>query len=180
VEELVPNALPLSVVVKVLQNLLEERIPIRDMRSIVETLAEQGTRTQDPSQLTQVVRQALGRMIVQNITGMAAELPVITLDPSLEQLLLDTIQGASDGTAGFEPGLAERLQRSLIDSVRRQEMAGQPAVLLTSPQLRSWLYRLSRHSVSGLNVLSYNEIPDDKQVRIVSSIGQQQVVDQAG
>lgn len=180
VEELVPNVLPLSVVVKVLQNLLEERIPIRDMRSIVETLAEQGTRTQDPSQLTQVVRQALGRMIVQNITGMAAELPVITLDPGLEQLLLDTIQGASDGTAGFEPGLAERLQRSLIDSVRRQEMAGQPAVLLTSPQLRSWLYRLSRHSVSGLNVLSYNEIPDDKQVRIVSSIGQQQVADQAG
>ena len=175
-----PNVLPLSVVVKVLQNLLEERIPIRDMRSIVETLAEQGARTQDPSQLTQVVRQALGRMIVQNIIGMAAELPVITLDPSLEQLLLDTTQGASDGTAGFEPGLAERLQRSLVDSVRRQEMAGQPAVLLTSPPLRSWLYRLSRHSVSGLNVLSYNEIPDDKQVRIVSSIGQQQVGDQAG
>ncbi|EAR20664.1 flagellar biosynthesis protein FlhA [Nitrococcus mobilis] len=180
VEELVPNTLSLSVVVKVLQNLLEERIPIRDMRSIVETLAEQGTRTQDPAQLTQVVRQALGRMIVQNITGMAAELPVITLDPNLEQLLLDTIQGAGDGAAGFEPGLAERLQRSLIDSVRRQEMAGQPAVLLTSPPLRGWLYRLSRHSVAGLNVLSYNEIPDDKQVRIVSSIGQQQVAAQVG
>ncbi|MDN5849973.1 MAG: flagellar biosynthesis protein FlhA [Nitrococcus sp.] len=180
VEQLVPNTLPLSVVVKVLQNLLEERIPIRDMRSIVETLAEQGTRTQDPTQLTQVVRQALGPMIVQNIAGMVAELPVITLDPNLEQLLLDTIQGATEGAAGFEPGLAERVQRSLIDSVRRQEMAGQPAVLLTSPQLRGWLYRLSRHSVSGLHVLSYNEIPDDKQVRIVSSIGQQQVVGQAG
>ena len=180
VEELVPNTLPLSVVVKVLQNLLEERIPIRDMRSIVETLAEQGTRTQDPGQLTQVARQALGRMIVQNIAGMGAELPVITLDPNLEQLLLDTIQGASDGMAGFEPGLAERLQRSLVDSVRRQEMAGQPAVLLTSPPLRSWLYRLSRHSVAGLNVLSYNEVPDDKQVRIVSSIGQQQVAGRAG
>ncbi|HET8700859.1 MAG TPA: FHIPEP family type III secretion protein, partial [Nitrococcus sp.] len=180
VEDLVPNTLSLSVVVRVLQNLLEERIPIRDMRTIIETLAEQGRRTQDPFQLTQAVRQALGRMIVQNITGMAAELPVITVDPSLEQLLLDTIQGTSDGAAGFEPGLAERLQRALIDSVRRQEVAGQPAVLLTSPQLRGWLYRLSRHSASGLNVLSYNEIPDDKQVRIVSSIGQQQVVDQAG
>lgn len=180
VEELIPNTLSLSVVVKVLQNLLEERIPIRDMRSIVETLAEQGARTQDPAQLTQAVRQALGRMIVQNITGMAAELPVITLEPNLEQLLLDTIQGAADGAAGFEPGLAERLQRSLIDSVRRQEMVGQPAVLLTSPPLRGWLYRLSRHSVAGLNVLSYNEIPDDKQVRIVSSIGQQQVIAQAG
>ncbi|MBA1146993.1 flagellar biosynthesis protein FlhA [Ectothiorhodospiraceae bacterium WFHF3C12] len=175
VEELVPNTLPLGVVVKVLQNLLEERIPIRDMRSIVETLAEQGTRTQDTAALTQSVRESLGRMIVQNIGGMTPELPVITLDPQLEQLLLDAVQGTSDGAAGFEPGLAERLQRSLAESTQRQEAAGQPAVLLTSPQLRGWLYRLTRHNVPNLHVLSYNEVPDDKQVRIVSSVGQNQV-----
>ncbi len=175
VEELVPNTLPLSVVVRVLQSLLEERIPIRDMRTIVETLAENGQRTQDSTQLTQMVREALGRMIVQSIGGMAVELPVITLEPPLEQLLQDTIQGASAGSAGFEPGLAERLQRSLTDSARRQEMAGQPAVLLTSPALRGWLYRLTRHGIPGLSVLSYNEIPDDRQIRIVASVGQQQV-----
>ncbi|MGD8430736.1 MAG: flagellar biosynthesis protein FlhA, partial [Ectothiorhodospiraceae bacterium] len=175
VEELVPNTLPLSVVVKVLQNLLEEQIPVRDMRTIVETLSDQGTRTQDPTQLTQTVREALGRMIVQNVGGTSQELPVITLDPQLEQLLLDTLQGGGQGGAGFEPGLAERLQRSLADSARRQEMSGQPAVLLTAPLLRSWLYRLTRHSVPGLHVLSYNEIPDDRQVRIVGAVGQQQV-----
>ena len=71
--------------------------------------------------------------------------------------------------------MAERLQRSLAESTQRQEAAGQPAVLLTSPQLRGWLYRLTRHNVPNLHVLSYNEVPDDKQVRIVSSVGQNQV-----
>ncbi len=175
VEELVPNTLPLSTVVRVLQNLLEERIPIRDMRTIVETLAEHGQATKDPSALTSAVRESLGRMIIQNVAGMSREVPVITLDPQLEQLLLNTVQGGGDGAAGFEPGLADRLQRSLAETAQRQEMANQPAVLLTAPQLRGWLSRLTRHSVQGLNVLSYNEVPDEKQVKIVASIGQQQV-----
>ncbi|MFV8833617.1 flagellar biosynthesis protein FlhA [Aquisalimonas sp.] len=175
VEELVPNTLPLSTVVRVLQNLLEERIPIRDMRTIVETLAEHGQAVKDPSALTARVREALGRMIVQNVAGMSDELPVITLDPQLEQLLLSSVQGNGDGTAGLEPGLADRLQRSLADSAQRQEVANQPAVLLTAPQLRSWISRLTRHNVEGLNVLSYNEVPDEKRVKIVASIGQQQV-----
>ncbi|MCS4502783.1 Flagellar biosynthesis protein FlhA [wastewater metagenome] len=179
VEELVPTTLSLSVVTKVLQNLLSERVPLRDMRSIVETLAEHGPRVQDPQQLTQIVREALGRMIVQGISGINGELPVITLEPQLEQLLQDTIQGVSEGAAGFEPGLAERLQRSLTQSARRQEMSGQPAVLLTSPGLRSWLYRLTRHASPGLHVLSYNEIPDEREVRVVATVGQQEV-SQAG
>lgn len=174
VEELVPNTLPLSVVVKVLQNLLEERVPVRDTRTIVEALAEHGGRSRDPAQLTTAVREALGRMIVQSVSGLSQELPVITLEPQLEQLLLDTVQGTS-GALGFEPSLAERLQRSLAESAQRQEMAGQPAVLLTAPQLRSWLYRLTRHGIPGLQVLSYNEVPDDKQIRIVGSVGQAQM-----
>ncbi len=176
VEEVVPNTLPLSVVVKVLQKLLEERIPVRDMRSIVETLAEYGARSKDPAQLTQAVREALGRQIVQNIAGMTRELPVMTLDPQLEQMLLNAVQGGGESSGGFEPGLAERLQQSLADTTRKQEMSGQPAVLLTSPQLRNWLQRLIRHSVPSLHVLSYNEIPDDRQVRIVATVGQQQQV----
>jgi flagellar biosynthesis protein FlhA len=175
VEELVPNTLPLSVVVKVLQNLLEERIPIRDMRTIVEALSEHGSRSRDPVALTVNVREALGRMIVQNVCGMAPELPVMTLDPQLERLLLDAVQGAGDSAAGFEPGLAERLQRTLAENAQRQEMAGRPAVLLTAPQLRRWLYRLTRHSIPSLQVLSYNEVPDDKQVRIVANVGQAQM-----
>ncbi len=172
VEELVPNTLPLSVVVKVMQNLLSERVPIRDTRTIVETLADHGSRTRDPAQLTMAVREALGRMIVQNICGVGNELPVITLEPQLEQLLLDTMQGTGNGVGGFEPGLADRLQQSLTEAAQRQEMAGQPAVVLTAPQLRSWLYRLTRHSIPNLHVLSYTEVPDDKQIRIVGHVGQ--------
>ncbi|MCC5810631.1 MAG: flagellar biosynthesis protein FlhA [Ectothiorhodospiraceae bacterium] len=175
VDELIPNILPLSAVVKVLQTLLEERVPIRDMRSIVETLAEHGHRTKDPAQLTIAVREALGRMIVQNVNGMRKELPVITLDPQLEQILLNAVQGNGEGAGGFEPGLADRLQRSLSDAAQRQESLGQPAVLLTAPQLRHWLTRLTRHSIQSLHVLSYNEVPDEKQVRIVASIGRQDV-----
>lgn len=175
VEELVPNTLPLSVIVKVLQNLLEEKVQIRDLRTIVETLAENGRRSQDPVALTGVVRESLGRMIVQNVCGMADELPVITLDPKLEQILLNSVQGAGEEGIGFEPGLAQRLHSSLEESVQRQEMAGEPAVLLISPQLRSWMSRMTRHSMSGLHVLAYNEIPDNKQVKVVSSIGQEQI-----
>ncbi len=175
VEELVPNTLPLSVIVKVLQNLLEEKVQIRDLRTIVETLAENGRRSQDPVALTGVVRESLGRMIVQNVCGMAEELPVITLDPKLEQILLNSVQGAGEEGVGFEPGLAQRLHSSLEESVQRQEMAGEPAVLLISPQLRSWMSRMTRHSMSGLHVLAYNEIPDNKQVKVVSSIGQEQI-----
>ncbi len=173
VEELVPNTLPLSVLVKVLQNLLEEGVPIRDMRTIVEALADHGQRTKDAGQLTQAVREALSRMIVQDIVGMDQEMPVITLEPQLEQLLLNTVQGAGEEGAGFEPGLAERMQRSLSEAVARQESAGQPAVLLTSPQLRIWLRRLTRNTAPALHVLSYNEVPDDRQVRIVATVGGQ-------
>jgi len=172
VENLVPDTLSLGVVVKVLQNLLEESVPIRDIRSIAETLAEHGGRSQDPDVLTAAVRIALGRSIVQQINGMAAELPVITLDPNLEQLLHQSIQGG-DGGAGVEPGLAERLHTALLESAQAQELAGQPAVLLVSAPLRSMLSRFVRHTITTLHVLSYNEIPTDKQIRIVATVGQQ-------
>jgi flagellar biosynthesis protein FlhA len=170
VEDLVPKVLPLSVVVKVLQNLLAERVPIRNLRSICETLAEHGPRTQDPARLTAAVRVALGRSIVQGITGLRQELPVITLDPKLEQMLSDTMLGDESGP-GFEPGLADRMHQSLADTARRQEMSGEPAVLLVSPKLRPWLARLTRHSVPGLNVLAYNEVPENRRIRVVAAVG---------
>jgi flagellar biosynthesis protein FlhA len=170
VEDLVPKVLPLSVVVKVLQNLLAERVPIRNLRTICETLAEHGPRTQDPAQLTAAVRVALARSIVQGITGLRQELPVITLDPKLEQMLSETMLGDEAGP-GFEPGLADRMHQSLADTARRQEMSGEPAVLLVSPRLRPWLARLTRHSVPGLNVLAYNEVPENRRIRVVAAVG---------
>lgn len=173
VEDLVPKLLPMSVVVKVLQNLLAEGIPIRDMRSIAETLADQATRTQDAGILTSAIRVALGRMIVQKINGLAHELPVITLAPELEQILLKSIRASDDGGAGIEPGLAERIHRGLAESGQKQEMAGQPAVLLVSAPLRELLARFVRHTIPGMHVLAYNEVPDNKQLRIVATVGNQ-------
>jgi flagellar biosynthesis protein FlhA len=172
VEGLVPDILPLSTVVKVLQTMLYEGVPIRDMRSIVQTLCEFGPKSQDPDVLVSAVRIALKRLIVQEINGGLPEIPVITLAPELEQMLHQSLQaGGADG-AGIEPGLAERLQGSLNDAAQQQELAGEPAVLLTSGMLRPVLSKFLKHSVSGLHVLSYQEIPDDKQIKIVSAVGQ--------
>lgn len=170
VENLVPDTLNLGIIVKVLQSLLAEGIPIRDIRTIAETLAEHASRSQDPDELTTAVRTSLGRMIVQQINGMAAELSVITLDPNLEQLLHQTVQ--ADGVGGVEPGLAERLFSALQESVQKQEAMGQSAVLLVSGLIRTMLARFVRHTIPNLHVLSYNEIPSDKQIRIVATVGQ--------
>ena len=171
VEMLVPKTLSLGVVVKVLQNLLEEGVPIRDLRSIAETLAEQATRSQDPDVLTAAVRTTLSRMIYQKINGMEPVLPAMTLDPKLEQLLLQSMQGVQEGGPGMEPGLAETLLASLQEQTRRQELSGEPAVLLVSPTLRRWLAQFVRGSVPGISVLSYNEVPPQKQIRVNATIG---------
>ena len=172
VEDLVPKILPLSAVVRVLQGLLAERVPIRNMRTIVETLAEHAPRTPDPAILQGHVRAALGRQIVQEIAGIAGELPVITLDPELERLLQNSL-GNSNGSAtpGLEPGLAERLQQRLSESAQRQEVSGEPAVLLVPPQLRQTLARFIRSSVPNMHVLAWNEIPDNRKVRLVTAVG---------
>jgi flagellar biosynthesis protein FlhA len=170
IEDLVPKLLPMSVVVKVLQLLLLERVPIRNLRTICETLAELAPKTQDPAVLVAAVRVALGRSIVQNIGGLREELPVITLDPSLEQVLQDSMAGGGD-SPGFEPGLADKIQQSLVDRTRRQEAAGEPAVLLVTPKIRPWVARLMRHSSPTLSVLAYNEIPESRRIRVVSAVG---------
>ncbi len=172
VENLVPDALPLGVLVKVLQNLLQEQVPIRDLRTIAETLAEYATRSQDPAVLTAAARIALCRMIVQNINNGADELSVITLEPSLEQILLQSTQASEVDAGGIEPGLAERLQKSLQEVSQRQEIMGQTPVLLTAPGIRPILARFARFGVPNLQVLSYQEIPDSKQVKIVATVGQ--------
>ena len=172
VEDLSPKTLPLGVVVKVLQNLLLEKISIRDMRSIAETLAEYGVKSQDPDILTSAVRAALGRAIVHDISGVQMELPVITLDSGLEQILHRSLQTASDGGAGLEPGLAEQMHKSLEDSTHKMEMNGQAPVLLVSGFIRPWLARFVRFSIPGLHVLAYNEIPQDRQIKVISTVGQ--------
>jgi flagellar biosynthesis protein FlhA len=171
VEDLVPKLLPMSVVVRVLQGLLAERVPVKNMRTIVETLADHAPRTQDPQALIAQVRIALGRQIVQDIAGLKDELPVITLEGDLEQLLQNSMSAGGAASPGLEPGLAERLQQRLSKSTQRQELLGEPAVLLVPPSLRQSLARFARASVPGLQVLAWNEIPDNRKVRLVTAVG---------
>ena len=171
VEDLVPNTVSLGTVLKVLQNLLEEGVPIRDMRTIAETLSQYGQKSQDPVVLTEQVRTALRRLIYQHISGADDEMPVITLDPKLEQILLQSFHVSEDETATIEPGLAQNIHGVLYEKVQERELAGEPAVLLVTPQLRNGLTKFVRHTITGLSVLSYNEIPDNKQIRIVATVG---------
>ena len=170
-ETLVPTTLPLSIVVKVLQRLLEENIPLIDMRTIAETLIEFGSKHQEPDVLTGMVRVALKRLLAQNICGDAKEFKAMTLAPDLEQILLQSMQLVPDKNINLEPGLAEKLHGALNEFEQKQSAVGAPAILIVSPNIRMNLARLFKHSIPALNILSYQEIPDDKQVTIIGSIG---------
>ncbi len=170
VEDLVPKLLPVSVLQKVLQNLLIEGVAIRDMRSILDTLLEHATRVQDPNELTALVRVALGRSIVQQIYGASGELPVMALDQNLERLLMQSLQAGSEGAA-MEPGLADSLLARTHATAQRQEALGHPAVLLTPAVLRPLLARFLRRTVPQLKVLSHAEVPEGKQIKVTSLVG---------
>ena len=168
VEDLTPRALPVATIARVLQNLLLERVPIRHFKRIAEALIEHSQTSTDASDLTAAARAALGRFIVQEINGLATELPVYTLAPSLERILQESVSGSS---TALEPGLADRLNQNLADVVKRQEALGQPAVLLVPGPVRPVLSRLVRHSVPQLSVLAYHEIPDDKRLKLIGQVG---------
>jgi flagellar biosynthesis protein FlhA len=171
VEDVVPKIVPLGILVRVMQNLLREHIPVRDIRTILEVLAERGGRSQDPVTLTAAVREAMGRVIIQQINGLDEELPVITLDYSLEQILLRSVEGGAEAGIAIEPNLANRFAQSLREAHEKQELTGQPSVLLVPGNLREFLARFVRQSVKGMHVISFNEVPDDKQLRIVATVG---------
>ena len=167
VEDLTPKLLPMSTIARVLQNLLEERIPIRNIRKIAETLAEHGSRSQDPDVLSAAVRVALGRTIVQNVAGTRPELPVFTLEPELERILNES--ATEGGNVGLEPAMVERLHQSLSEQAQNREIAGEPAVLLVAPQVRPWMSRMMRN-IRNLTVMSYDEVPDDRRIQMVAAV----------
>lgn len=158
-----------------MQELLQEQVPVRDIRTIAEAIANAAGNSQDIAGMVAAVRVALSRGIVQSIVGLDPELPVITLEPKLEQILLNSMQQAGQGGESgilLEPGMAEKLQQSLIEAAQRQEMMGQPVVLLVAGQVRAMMSRFARMAVPNIHVLAYQEIPDNKQVTIVATVGQ--------
>ncbi len=166
-EDLVPGVVTLTTLHKVLQNLLDEKVPIRDMRTILETLAEHAPIQSDPHELTAVVRVALGRAITQQWFPGKDEVHVIGLDTPLERLLLQALQGGG----GLEPGLADRLLAQTQEALSRQEMLGAPPVLLVNHALRPLLSRFLRRSLPQLVVLSNLELSDNRHIRMTATIG---------
>ncbi|WP_418303955.1 flagellar biosynthesis protein FlhA [Pandoraea vervacti] len=171
IEDLVPKTVALTTLQKVLQNLLEEQVPIRDMRTIIDTIAEHGARVQDPYDLTALVRLSLGRAITQSVFPGSGDLEVVGLDANLERILTQAL--SAGGGTGLEPGLADTLLRETQAAVARQERQGLPAVLLVQHPLRSLLSRFLRRSLPQLKVLSYAEVPDTRNVKMTALIGGQ-------
>ncbi len=169
-EDVVPKLLPMSTLQRVLQNLLEEGVHIRDMRTIVEVLAANAPRTQDVAELTALTRVALGRAIVQQLAPGKSELQVIALEPGLERLLMQTVQGGGEGSV-MEPELAESLMRSAQNAARQQEQMGLPPVLLVPAPLRVLLSRFLRRAISQLKVLAHAEVPDSRAIKVTSVVG---------
>jgi flagellar biosynthesis protein FlhA len=171
VEEVTPKLLPMSTVQRVLQNLLDEGVHVRDLRTILETLADHAPRTQDAAELTAAVRVALGRAIVQQIFGSVPDLPVIALDPELERVLLQVLSAAGADGSGLEPDLAATLAREIGRVVQETEAQGDTPVLLVSDRLRLPMLRLLRRGAPTLKILAHSEIPEARTIRVRATVG---------
>ncbi len=171
IEDLVPKLLPLGTLQKVLQRLLEEGVHIRDMRTIIEVLAEHGGRIQEAGELTALVRVALGRAITQQLYPGTNELQVMALEPGLERLLLQAVQSKTGDAAGIEPGLVETLLREASAAAGQQERLGLPAVLLVPGELRVLLSRFLRRAVSQIKVIAHSEVPDTSTIKVTALVG---------
>lgn len=167
VQDLVPKTLSLTTLQKVLQNLLDESVPIRDMRTILDVLAEHAATVNDTTELTSLIRLALSRAIVQHIFPGEEELQVIGLDSSLDRVLLQALSNS----AGLEPGLADRLLREAQQAMDRQAGLGLAPVLVVQHPLRVLLARFLRRSLPQLKVLSHAEIPDTRTIKVTATIG---------
>ena len=171
IEELIPDSLSMSVIVKVLQNLLAEGVPIKDMRSILETLSDVAPYTKTPEALTNYVRTKLGRLIVQQLCDPMETLEVITLEPNLEQILTDLVKSASNiEEVTLEPNLAQTLIESLSEEVTNAQENERAAILIVSPSIRTWLSIFIGKLKKELSVLSYREVPDDQSIKIIRTI----------
>ena len=170
IEDLIPNKLSVSDITKVFKNLLKDSISLKDMRTILETLSDASAKTKDPDELTSIVRPKLGRLIVQELIDINDTLPVMTLDPKLEQLLHNSQKDNNSLAITIEPKLAESIFSSIQSAVTKVEEEGNSAVLVVSPNLRLWLSKMMKNRVQDLVILSYTEIPDDQSIKVIYNI----------
>jgi flagellar biosynthesis protein FlhA len=175
IEDLVPEKLSVSTIMQILKNILFESIPIRDMNTIIDTLLLESSRTQNSDELTALVRPKLGRLMLQNLVPPGQELSVITLDPSLEQMLINSLQQSNKaGELVIEPKLVEGLIASVNEQRLLAEESGFPAVLVVAPPIRPWLARLLKQRFADISVLAYTEIPEDQNIKVFARVGLQE------
>ena len=170
VENLVPGTMSLADVTRVVHNLLDEGVPIRDMRTIAETLSIHRGLENNPEELTAQVRVALGPSIFQSVAGNAAELPVMVLDPQLEQMMSSAVQ---NNQGVIEPNLLDTMVKGIGEAAEKMEAEGASPVLLVSGIIRGFLSKLLRGRMSNFYILAYEEIPGDKNIRVVTTVGGQ-------
>jgi flagellar biosynthesis protein FlhA len=171
IDDLVPKLIPLATLQKVLANLLDEGVHIRDLRTIVETLTDAAARTTDPHDLTAHVRAALRASIAQTLFGSTRELAVIALDPELEKVLVGSVANDAGGAPAIEPGLVELIQRGAAAAAQRQENMGLAPTLLVPDRLRVPLARLLRRAAPRLRVLGHAEVPETSTIRVSTVLG---------
>lgn len=174
VEELIPTVLSSSDVQKVLQNLLREKVSIRHIEAILETLADAGRTTRDANQLTEIVRQRLGHAICQGLLGDSTSLQVLTLDPAVESQFLQSIHAATEagGAQPFvlDPRMSEQLMKRLIQQAERMMKSNLLPVLLCAPELRRHVRALSERVMPHLRVLSMAEVPHTIELKSFSIV----------
>jgi flagellar biosynthesis protein FlhA len=171
VEDMIPTVLGVGEVQRVLQNLLREKVSIRNLDAIVETLVDQSKLSKDPAWLTEMVRQRLGPMICQSLTGGGNVLQVTTLDPTIEHSLLENVRAVEGGNAFVvEPKFAEQVITGLAQHAEKMMKGGLVPVLLCAPELRRHLRVLSERMVPQLRVLSLAEVPSALELRAFSTL----------
>jgi flagellar biosynthesis protein FlhA len=172
VEDLVPRTLSLGVITQVLRNLLQEQVPIQNLKTIVEALGQAATKTQDPELLTRFARVAVGHLIIQKINGFSSEMSAIRLSPDLENLLQQSLQLSHQEHMTIEPGLAEQMQRSIKILYEKYRAESETLIFLVPSSVRRALSQFVHSFLKQVTVLSYEELPTDQRIKIIATVGQ--------
>ena len=172
IEDLVPEKLSVTTIMQVLKNILFESVSIRDIHTILSTLLVESEKTQNPNELTELVRPRIGHLMLQEVVDLGEALNVITLDPKLEQMLIGSVaQSTKMGELVIEPNLVEGLLESVKKQKNEAEEKGHPAVIVVAPPIRPWLARMIKQRFPDTTVLSYTEIPEDQKIKVFARIG---------
>ena len=172
IEDLVPEKLSVTTIMQVLKNILFESVSIRDIHTILSTLLVESEKTQNPNELTELVRPRIGHLMLQEVVDLGEALNVITLDPTLEQMLIGSVaQSTKMGEMVIEPNLVEGLLESVKKQKNEAEEKGHPAVIVVAPPIRPWLARMVKQRFPDVTVLSYTEIPEDQKIKVFARIG---------